>query len=395
MATPPSEPAGNWLRLAVGGGAALFLGMGLGRFSYSPLIPALIAEGQLTGAEAGYVGAGNLAGFLVGALVQPYLRSVMGERRTLNVGLLTAFTCLAASIVALPAPWAFPWLAFWRGLVGLAVGVIMVQALAVVTRAAPPEKLGVASGIVFTGVGAAILLTGIGVPRLLEIGLSGAWGGLAAIGAVAAAVGLWGFAASIPGAGTGPAVTVDDAPPINPSAANRLAAAQTMFSIGLIPHTIFWVDFIVRGLGHDIGMGGLHWALFGLGALTGTTFWGWLADRIGFRAGLVLVFTSLAAGLILPVFNSAGWALVISSLVVGAQPGCSALLSGRTQQLFGGAGMPRVWRRMTLAGGVGQGIAGYIMVAVFDATGSYAAMFLISGAAFSAGAIVSASIKQP
>ena len=46
-----------WLRLSIGGAATLMVGMGLGRFSYTPLIPALIEAGELTAAEAGTVGA--------------------------------------------------------------------------------------------------------------------------------------------------------------------------------------------------------------------------------------------------------------------------------------------------------------------------------------------------
>ena len=63
-----------WLRLAIGGGATLLVGMGIGRFSYTPLIPAIILDGALTEAQAGYVGAFNLGGYLVGALCVPMLR---------------------------------------------------------------------------------------------------------------------------------------------------------------------------------------------------------------------------------------------------------------------------------------------------------------------------------
>ena len=57
-----------WLRLSIGAAATLFVGMGIGRFSYGPMIPALVETGALSAAEAGYVGAGNLLGFLVGAV---------------------------------------------------------------------------------------------------------------------------------------------------------------------------------------------------------------------------------------------------------------------------------------------------------------------------------------
>ena len=133
--------------------------------------------------------------------------------------------------------------------------------------------------------------------------------------------------------------------------------------------------------------------MFGLGALIGTSIWGRLADLIGFRVALVLVFISLSLGLVLPVLYPLALMLLISSIIVGAQPGCSALLSGRAQQIFGPALMPIVWRRMTLIGSIGQAIGGYLLVGLFDFTGSYPLVFLIGGIAMAGGAVISAFIK--
>ncbi len=135
-----------WLRLSIAGAATLLVGMGIGRFSYSPLIPALIESGHLTADEAGYVGAANFFGYLVGALAAPVLRAHRGEVPALRITLAVALICLVASI----PPWGFLWLAWWRFLVGAAVGVMMIYALAIVTRHAPADKLGAATGIVFT-----------------------------------------------------------------------------------------------------------------------------------------------------------------------------------------------------------------------------------------------------
>ena len=391
MATMDLSSSPPWVRMAIGGSSALFVGMGLGRFSYAPMIPILIEQNALSPAEAGYVGAFNLAGFLFGVLLQPPLRTQIGERGTLRLCLYTSLACLIASAAPLTTPWLFPWLAFWRGLIGVAVGTIMVQALAVATRTAPPDKLGLVTGIVFTGVGGGIFLSGVAIPALLDQGLTATWIGVSAIGAGAVALGLWAYADPIPEA------AAPEAEPSLPSPlwaiTIRLAAAQSLFVIGLIPHTIFWVDYIVRGLHHTVTIGGIHWTLFGLGALIGTALWGRLADQIGFRTGLILVFTSLAIGLIAPVVHPMMGILIASSLIVGAQPGCSALLSGRTQQIFGNESMSKVWRHMTLIGSIGQGIGGYLLVALFDATGSYAAIFLIGSMAMASGALISATIR--
>ena len=376
-----------WARISIGGAAALLIGMGLGRFSYTPLVPALVESGSLTAAEAGYIGAFNLLGYLVGALAALRVARALGEIRTLRICLVVSLACLAASIPDL----GFIWLAFWRFLVGVAVAVIMIGAMVIVTRNAPPDRLGRATGICFTGVGIAILLSGTLVPILLDISLAAAWAGIAALGVLAVLTGLWGF---------GGVQSPQDAPATSPSAGKPdrppvtlpvicLIGGQTMFSLGLVPHTIYWVDYIVRGLDRDIGIGGLLWVLFGLGAVSGTYLWGRLADRLGFRAGLVLAFSALAVGIALPVLEPTMWALVISSLVVGAQPGFSAIISGRTHQIVGAAHMPQVWRWMALTSGVFQAIGGYAYVALFDAAGDYVPVFLLGAAAMALGAIIS------
>ena len=381
-----------WARLSIGGAATLLVGMGIGRFSVTPLIPALVERGGLTGAEAGYVAAGNLAGFIFGSMIAPAMKRRFGETGALRVTLIASLVCLAASIL----PWGFLWLAFWRFAVGGAVAVLMIYSLALVTRHAPPERLGAATGIVFTGVGVGILLSGTLVPVMLQAGLAAAWSGLALLGAAATAVAFWGWRAADgpPGRGEAPATDKASADPGWGWLILGLIAVRTLFSLGLIPHTIYWVDYLVRGLGHDIEFGGMHWALFGLGALSGTYLWGRLADAIGHRAGLVLVFAALAAGAALPVFETAGWALVLSSLVVGAQPGFSAIVSGRTHQLVGPEHMAEVWRRMSLYGGIGQAVGGYAYVALFAHAG-YGPLYIAGGTAMALGAVISFFLRKP
>ena len=65
----------TWLRISIAAAATLLLGMGLGRFSYAPMVPALIGAGALSADEAGWVGALNLAGYMLGGLVTLWLRA--------------------------------------------------------------------------------------------------------------------------------------------------------------------------------------------------------------------------------------------------------------------------------------------------------------------------------
>ena len=58
--------AGPW-RAVLAGLCATLVGIGLARFAYTPLIPALIAEDWFSPSQAAYLGAANLAGYLAGA----------------------------------------------------------------------------------------------------------------------------------------------------------------------------------------------------------------------------------------------------------------------------------------------------------------------------------------
>gem|GEM_PF-353299 len=381
-----------WLKLSIAGGATLLIGMGLGRFSYSPLIPSLIEAGHLTEWEAGAIAASNFTGYLAGALAAPWMRQHWGEANTMRICLIAALISLFACVL----PWGFLWLIFWRGLLGAIVGAMMIYCLAIATRFAPTGKLGAATGIVYTGVGIGILLSGSLVPWLLSHSLATAWTGIGCIGIIAGIIALWGWQSlSKHEETTGNAANPTPHPKIDWNlTVVGLISTRVLFSLGLIPHSIYWVDYLVRGLGNPIEFGGLHWALFGLGAIGGTYLWGRFADRVGFRVGLALAFAAVASGIALPVINSAGWALIFSSLVVGAQPGLTAIMSGRFHQLMGSDGMAPVWRMSALVSTVLQAFAAYGYVTLFDVSGSYVPIFLAGSAAMAIGTVIALLLRD-
>lgn len=380
-------------RLAAAGHATLLLAMGIGRFSYTPMVPPLITSGTLSEAEAGYVGACNLAGYLAGALVIPAMRRRLAALPMLRMAILICLLGVAASAV----PLGFVWLASCRFVIGVAAAWMMVLALSIVVGSAPPGTTGRATGTVFTGVGVGIAFSGIVVPALLDMGLLHAWIGLAVVGGVATAVALWGWAAAD---GPGPAPRdvrrrwnewrhVQIPPQLRRLPVWCLMGGQALFAIGLIPHTIYWVDYIARALALGMDAGGFYWILVGVGALTGPLAGGWLADRTGFAAALVAIFAVLAVGVAIPVIWPVSAVLVLSSLIFGAQPAVSAVISGRAGEVVGKEAMAEVWRWMVLCGAVTKALGGYLMVWLFDVTGSYTILFLTGGAALAAGALLS------
>ncbi len=370
----------QWRRIALGGGAGMFVGMGLGRFSYTAMVPALVESGALTAVEAGHVGMLNLFGFMAGAALSARLLAVASARGVLGMAIGVATLALAASAV----PGGFAWLGFWRGLVGVATGTIMVLALALITATAPEQKRPVAASFVFAGVGLGVLTSGTLVPVLLDYGLAAAWAGLAVAALFGVGIALWGW-------GAAPELRapkrVDDATPIGWRGLAGLLVAHALFSLGIVPHSLYWVDYIARGLGQGIAVGGLHWSLVGVFSVLGPWMAAWLASRFGAAMALVIGFVALGVGIGGPAVWSSLAILIASSALFGAQPGMSSLMAVRARELGSPQAMPRVMRAMILANSCGSVVGGIAVPALYGATESHAAVFALGGAAMLAGAL--------
>src|SRR5947209_2150062 len=97
-----------WLSAAAGLCASL-VGLGLARFAYTPLIPALIYAKWFSPADAVYLGAANLAGYLAGALVARQLGVRLGAVRSLRGMMVLASLCCFACAMPVPFVWFFAW----------------------------------------------------------------------------------------------------------------------------------------------------------------------------------------------------------------------------------------------------------------------------------------------
>ncbi len=375
-----------WWRVALGGGGGMFVGMGLGRFSYTAMVPPLISAGELTALEAGRVGTMNLAGFALGALISVPLRTRFNDFRCLATAIALSVLALAASAL----PLGFAWLAVWRGLVGVTAGVIMVLGLALIAATAPANRRPVAASFVFAGVGAAILSTGILVPWLLGFGLAVAWLGLAGCGLAAAALAVWGWHAA-PSRG---------APTAAPAGVRSTAASpwtwplvllllgHLCFSMAIVPHTLYWVDYLARGLGLGIVEGGFHWSLVGVASMFGPWIAAWLGLMLGTSAALPLSFLAVGLGIAAPFLSTAGAVLVLSSLLFGAQPGLSALMAARVRDLADADHMPRLMRAMILSSALGAVVAGFVLPQIYEATLSHVLIFALGGGMMIVGGVL-------
>ncbi len=158
-------------RIALTGFLVLVVAMGIGRFAFTPQVPLMISEGQLTLTSAGLVAATNYLGYLVGAW------DAMRARRSVELRLLAGvwgaviLTLLSALVDA----------ALWHGVIRFLLGWASGWAMVLIAawsneRLAQLGKPGL-SAAVFAGPGAGIFISGLLAVGIHSLGLtaSEAW----------------------------------------------------------------------------------------------------------------------------------------------------------------------------------------------------------------------------
>lgn len=372
---PPSSRA-VW-RSTVSGFCTSLVGIGLARFAYTPLLPALISAGWFDTGTAAYLGAANLAGYLCGAVL-----GGVGPRHVDVRWLLRGAMVLATiSLVACAWPMGFAWFFAWRLLSGIAGGLAMVLAAPTILPHVPTARHGLVGGAIFVGVGVGIALSGTLVPLLLLGGLTQAWLGLALLSALATLAGWGGW----------PLPTRSRTPfarrPAQDGPARSLWVVYVLYALNAFAfaaHMVFLVAFVARGLGQGLEAGTRYWVLYGCGSIAGPVLAGRLADRTGFRrtASLIFLVELLATGML--ALNTSAVVLAASSLAAGACTiGLVPIILGRTRELLrdhpsaqGGA-----WRTATTSFAVLQAAGAYLMAFLLERTGDYHLLFALAAGA--------------
>lgn len=345
------------------GGCATLLGVGLQRFAYAPLLPAMVLAGWLGPGAAGVLGASNLGGYLVGAATAPAVARRFGLRTVLRGAMLLAAGCFA--LCAWPG--GLGWFLPWRILAGVSGGWLMVLAGPAVQQAVSDAVRGRAAGVMFSGVGVGIVTGALLIPVLLPAGLTVAWVALAAA-ALALAAASWRLWPDVP------------PPPRLPVSANgawRLILCYALAAAGATPHMVWWPDHVARGLGLGATEGALMWAAYGVAATTGTVLSGTLADRIGLWRLYPALLAAQAAALLLPLLDDGLPALLASSVLAGGTALSMTAVTLLLAKEIAGNASPGVWRLATAGFGAAQTACGFALAWIYAETGSHFWLFAL------------------
>lgn len=379
------------LAVAIGLAAGPLVALGLARFAYALLLPAMSDDLSWSYSAAGALNTTNAAGYLLGALVAAPLARSFGTRRTFVWG--TAVTTVALALTAATSTYAV--LLTIRFVAGLAGALAFVLGAALVAEASHRGSRGRAAvllGVYFGGAGAGIVAAGLLVPLLLDVtdgaGWRQGWLALAAVGAVATLA-----AARAARQVSDPVPAQDQARHWDRRLIGWAVVAYTCFGLGYIAYLTFISEYLT-----DEGMSGPliagFWAVVGLAAAVSGLAWGPLLGRLGGSRGMAVVMTALAAGTVLPVLLDGPVAAYLSGAVVGGSflavvTAVSIAVRESLPQPHWTAGLAFA----TIAFGLGQTVGPTLTGWVSDLTADLGTGLLLSGAILVVGAVV--ALLQP
>ena len=376
---------------------AVFGSLGLGRFGYTSILPAMREALSLTETQTGLLQSWNLLGYVLSALFAGILAARFGPRIVICVSLLVTALAMTATGL-LPTFEGARWGRFLAG-VGGAGGNI--PAMALVSAWVGPRRRGLAVGAGVSGSSFGLMLTGPLVPEILahhdgNDGWRVAWYvlGAVAFGVFVLCVLLlrnrpeqMGLAPlGEPPAGQGQQKDGNKVSTLQWSLVYKsgtlwhLAAIYFAFGFAYIIYATFFIRYLEKEGGFGPGQAGLLWFKVGCISIVSGFIWGGVADRWGRKLALFCVFALQGAAFLvfglsreLPfIYLSAG----LFALTAWSIPALMAALAG---DVFGARLAPAALGLMTVVFGLGQALGPYLAGRIADATHSYAGAFITAG----------------
>jgi len=362
------------------------IGLGIGRFAYSLVLPDMRDTLGWSYSVAGFMNTVNAAGYLAGALAAAPLIRRYGLPAAVRWSTLACLLSLALSALS----GNFFVLSFARLLVGVAAAVAFVAGAALAARIAQthPARADFLLSLFYAGPGVGIVTSGLVAPFVLEAFGPGSWW------IVWWAMTLLSTILIIPllmarlDAGNGPATTKPARFSIRPILI--YLAGYFLFGAGYIAYMTFMIAY-VRDAGGGAVAQSAFWCLIGASAFV--TPWVWKRVLAWNSGGLstTIILGVNAIGASVPLFGHSPLMLTISALVFGVS---FFAIVGSTTAFVRFNSPQDAWAKgiaaMTIAFGIGQTLGPTVVGAITDHLGNLSYALNTSAALLVLGAIAAA-----
>ncbi|MDA8602892.1 YbfB/YjiJ family MFS transporter [Alphaproteobacteria bacterium] len=360
-----SEPRSMSLRYALAGALAMAIGMGIGRFAYTPILPGMMEGLGLTASDAGLIASANYVGYLIGAILAGGGWGQGRERSMAYLG--TGGTAVLTAAMGLTD--AMPAFLLIRFVAGIASAFMMIFLSTIIfSQLARTQQAGLQS-LHFGGVGLGITVSAIvtGAVFVLGLGWQMNWFAAAGVSAIAFMAVVW-------------LMGVDDyAPPSqsrrepplvwNPALA-KITLAYAIFGAGYIVTATFLIAIVRQSDGGFVVESGV-WLAAGLAGAPSVWLWSLVARRLGLAAAFGIGCVVEAVGVVASVSIGGYGAQLLAGALLGGTFIAVTAMGLQIGRAVAGDAPRRALAIMTAAFGVGQ-ITGPLLAGIAaDLTGSF------------------------
>ncbi len=367
------------------------VGLGIGRFAYSLVLPDMRDSLGWSYSSAGFMNTVNAAGYLAGALVAARLSARFGLFALIQAGTLACVLSLA--LCGLTAD--FTLLSFARLVTGLGAALAFVAggALSAIIAQTRPARASFLLSLFYAGPGAGIALSGLISPFTLAAFGPGSWWIVWLLLAGLSAVIMLPLVKAPAGSASGP-MARPAAGLFSPGSIAVYLAGYFCFGVGYIAYMTFMIAYVRDGGGGPVAQA-TFWCLVGLSAFASPWLWSRLIARARAGGATAVLLAINAFGAALPLFGHDMWLLAISALVFGSA--FFAVVNSTTafaRTNYPPEAWPTAIAAMTIVFGIGQTFGPIIMGAITDALGSLTWALVLSAATLALGA-VAALLQRP
>ncbi len=331
-----------------------FVANGLARFGYVVLIPIMIISGRLNENQSIQLGIAVLVGYIFGSFFINFLRKFISLENIAKLSfLIISLSFFACMMESLPFIWA--WL--WRFFAGVASASLMILAAPLSLPYVKERFRGRIGGFVFSGIGLGAVVSGFTLPFIANINIDLVWIVLGSVVFCAFILSLFSLRTLKRSKQT---IHKDNKFKI-PYGLWLLIISYILNAIGYLPHTLFWVDYLVRDLKFSTLLAGSSWAFFGIGAVLGSIGSGILADRIGIKNAHIVILFFKALSCFIAAFASDLFWLNFSIFVMGfTTTGNVTLTNALALKIVSKKHFPTSSSFLTLAFGIFQAIFSFL-----------------------------------
>jgi predicted MFS family arabinose efflux permease len=353
-------------------GFCLFaISMCLARVAYGPLIPSMINTEWVTKAEAGYLGAFNGLGYIVGCLMALWLPQITGIRLLMRSSLILAVIGIGMCFWNL----GFAWLSLGRFLSGSGAAIMVIHTTALVVRSFNEKSKEQLLGFAISGGGIAIVIISMSLPYFVKNGPSDGWL-LEAIITLFVALIAWPFISTVPHQRQPSKEAIQPLESRRGRLVLLTGISYLLMSISILPHTLFMTDYMHRDLGLSVGDSSSLFAVLGLGCAFGAIFVGMLTRLFGTRMSLFISYIIGVSAIAMVLIFDSIMIVASSSFLIGMSFfGAAALSSIRTLEIVGLSRHAHFWGFMALGWGLGIGGGSYAMSVLLSLGFNYIDLF--------------------